>query len=139
MQNPESVHVDKLYRTRDNRRFCQKHGIRLSGPSLGRPSEDTALLKEQKQLQRQDELDRNAVEGKFGQGKRRFSLARVMTKLAQTSEVSIVISFIVMNLEKILSGIVSFWLFIEWRLLVGWRQPSLRPRDLNLMDCNTAA
>ena len=136
---PESVHVDKIYRTRDNRRFCQKHGIRLSGPSLGRPSEDTALLKEQKQLQRQDELDRNAVEGKFGQGKRRFSLARVMTKLAQTSEVSIVISFIVMNLEEILSGIVSFWLFIEWRLLVGWRQPSLRPSDLNLMDCNTAA
>jgi len=100
--------VDKLYRTRDNRQFCKKHGIRLSGPPLGRPSEATALLKEQKQLQRQDELDRNAVEGKFGQGKRRFSLARVMTKLAQTSEVSIVISFIVMNLKKILSGIVSF-------------------------------
>jgi len=136
---PESVHVDKIYRTRDNRRFCKKQGIRLSGPPLGRPSEDTALLKDQKQLQRQDELDRNAVEGKFGQGKRRFSLARVMTKLAQTSEVSIVISFIVMNLEKILSGIVSFWLFSEWRLRVGWRQPSLRPSTLTLMDCNTAA
>jgi len=136
---PESVHVDQIYRTRENRRFCKKHGIRLSGPPLGRPTGDTELLKEQKKLQRQDECDRNAVEGKFGQGKRRFSLGRIMTKLAQTSEVSIMISFIVMNLEKILSGIVSFWLLIEWRLLVGWRQRSLRPSILILMDCKTTA
>ena len=61
-----------------------------------------------------------AVEGKFGQGKRRFSLARIMTKLAGTSEFSIMVSFIVMNLEKILTGALSFWLFVEWRLLV-WR------------------
>ena len=79
------------------------------------------LLKEQKKLQRQDEIDRIAVEGKFGQGKRRFSLARVMTKLAQTSEVSIMISFIVMNLEKILSGFVSFLVFV-WQWLFGRQQ-----------------
>ena len=35
---PESVHVDKIYRTRANRTFCQAHGIRMSGPPLGRPS-----------------------------------------------------------------------------------------------------
>jgi hypothetical protein len=136
---PESVHVDQIYRTRENRKFCKKHGIRLSGPPLGRPTEDTALLKEQKKLQRQDELDRNAVEGKFGQGKRRFSLGRIMTKLAQTSEVSILISFIVMNLEKILTGILSFWHCIEWRLLVWRRQSNLRPNTLSLMGCKTAA
>jgi hypothetical protein len=136
---PESVHVDQIYRTRENRKFCKKHGIRLSGPPLGRPTEDTALLKEQKKLQRQDELDRNAVEGKFGQGKRRFSLGRIMTKLDQTSEVSILISFIVMNLEKILTGILSFWHCIEWRLLVWRRQSNLRPNTLSLMGCKTAA
>ena len=136
---PESVHVDQIYRTRENRKFCKKHGIRLSGPPLGRPTEDTALLKEQKKLQRQDELDRNAVEGKFGQSKRRFSLGRIMTKLAQTSEVSILISFIVMNLEKILTGILSFWHCIEWRLLVWRRQSNLRPNTLSLMGCKTAA
>jgi len=114
---PVSVHVDKIYRTRENRRYCKKKGIRLSGPPLGRPSEESALLKEQKKLQYQDEIDRIAVEGKFGQGKRRFSLARVMTKLAQTSEVSIVVAFIVMNLEKILSGVVSFLLFV-WKWLL---------------------
>lgn len=29
---PASVHVDRIYRTRDNRRFCKKYGIRLSPP-----------------------------------------------------------------------------------------------------------
>jgi hypothetical protein len=122
---PESVHVDRIYRTQENRRFCRKHGIRLSGPPLGRPSAEMELRREQKKLQRQDEIDRIAVEGKFGQGKRRFSLARVMTKLAQTSEVSILISFFVMNLEKILTGIFSFVLFV-WR----WRMARLHPDSL---------
>jgi len=123
---PESVHVDKIYRTKDNRRFCKKHCIRLSGPPLGRPPVDANALKEQKKLQHQDEVDRIAVEGKFGQGKRRFSLARIMTKLAQTSEVSIMIAFMVMNLEKILTGILSF-LFFVWCQLSVWLQQD-RPK-----------
>jgi IS5 family transposase len=118
---PVSVHVDKIYRTRENRRYCKKKGIRLSGPPLGRPIDEAELLKEQKKLQYQDEIDRIAVEGKFGQGKRRFSLARVMTKLAETSEVSIVVAFIVMNLEKILSWVVSFLLFV-WKWLLERQQ-----------------
>ena len=114
---PASVHVDRIYRTRENRRYCKAKGIRLSGPPLGRPIDETELLKEQRKLQHQDEIDRIAVEGKFGQGKRRFSLGRVMTKLAQTSEVSILVAFIVMNLEKILSGVISF-LFFVWKWLL---------------------
>ena len=31
---PESVHVDRIYRTRSNRAFCKERGIRLSGPPL---------------------------------------------------------------------------------------------------------
>jgi hypothetical protein len=126
---PESVHVDKIYRTRENRRFCKKHGIRLSGPPLGKPIDEAEQLKAQRNLQRQDELDRIAVEGKFGQGKRRFSLARIMTKLAQTSEVSIMVTFIVMNLEKILAGVLSFLLFVWWRLLARLRGADLRCRN----------
>jgi hypothetical protein len=34
---PESVHADQIYRTRENRKFCQERGIRISGPPLGRP------------------------------------------------------------------------------------------------------
>jgi len=103
---PESVHADKIYRTVENRRFCQQHGIRLSGPSLGRRPKETEAnkehLKQLKRQQRQDEKDRQAIEGKFGQGKRRFTLGRIMAKLAETSESVIMMSFIVMNLEKIL-------------------------------------
>ncbi len=33
---PESVHADKIYRTRVNRAWCKERGIRLSGPPLGR-------------------------------------------------------------------------------------------------------
>jgi len=108
---PESVHADKIYRTRDNRRYCKKHGIRLSGPPLGRPRQAVESNKEEvralKRQQRRDEIDRIAVEGKFGQGKRRFTLNRIMAKLAETSEAVIMVSFIVMNLEKILSGILQ--------------------------------
>ncbi|CAM4027620.1 hypothetical protein ALCH109712_16985 [Alkalicoccus chagannorensis] len=38
---PEAVLADQLYRTRENRRFCQKRKIRLSGPKLVRPSKET--------------------------------------------------------------------------------------------------
>ena len=34
---PETVLVDKLYRPRENIRYCQERGIRISGPRLGRP------------------------------------------------------------------------------------------------------
>jgi IS5 family transposase len=101
---PESVHCDKIYRTRDNRKFCKNHSIRISGPPLGRPAkvttENAAELKARKLQQRQDELDRIPIEGKFGQGKRRFGLNRIMAKLSKTSETAMAIIFIVMNLEK---------------------------------------
>lgn len=119
---PESVHVDKLYRTRENRNFCQTKKIRMSEPPLGRPSEDMAICKQQKQLMRQDEIDRIPIEGKFGQGKRRFTLARIMAKLAITSEAVVMVSFMVMNLEKILAGVISFlFLLCRW-LLDGQRR-----------------
>jgi len=111
---PESVHADKIYRTRDNRRYCKERDIRLSGPPLGRPKRVTESNKEElqaiKRQHRQDEIDRIAVEGKFGQGKRRFTLNRIMAKLAETSEAVILVSFIVMNLEKILSSILLCFL-----------------------------
>ncbi len=110
---PEVVDADQIYRTRENRKYCKKNGIRLSGPPLGRPKKITetnaALLKQEREIHRQDEKDRNAIEGKFGQGKRRFTLGLIMAKLARTSDVVITISFIVMNLEKILSSLLSFW------------------------------
>jgi hypothetical protein len=62
---------------------------------------------------RQDELDRIPIEGKFGQGKRRFGIGRLLTKLASTSETAIVLCFLVMNLEKWLAAIFLCLFFKE--------------------------
>jgi len=43
------------------------------------------VSKERKKEAAYDERIRNAIEGKLGQGKRRFSLARIMAKLENTS------------------------------------------------------
>jgi transposase, IS5 family len=107
---PESVHADKIYRNWTNHRYCKEHNIRLSGPRLGRApkvtEDNVAALKAAAQQARQDEIDRNAVEGKFGQRKRRYSLNRIMTKLSCTSETAIMITFLVMNLNRWLATII---------------------------------
>lgn len=104
---PNSVHVDKIYRTRENIKYCKKHNIRISGPALGRPKiiDDPKERKQLKELQRKDERDRIPVEGKFGQGKRRFNLKKIMTKLPITSGSQIATIILVMNLEKLLKAI----------------------------------
>lgn len=105
---PESVHVDKIYRTLDNRAWCKKIGIRMSGPPLGRPP--AHVSKEKKKQAAEDERVRQAIEGKFGQAKRRFSLDRVMAKLDNTSKTSIAITFLVMNLVAVFKRLL--WLFL---------------------------
>tara|TARA_B100001059_G_C17776989_1_gene551888 strand:- start:7 stop:1476 length:1470 start_codon:yes stop_codon:yes gene_type:complete len=97
---PESAHADKIYRNKENRKFCKKYGIRISGPCLGRPPKDMKLRKEQKDIQRQDEAVRNAVEGRFGVAKRKYKLDRILTKIKGSSETLIALVFMVMNLEK---------------------------------------
>ncbi len=58
------------------------------------------FARNKKKLARQDEIDRIPVEGKFGQGKRRFGLARIMAKLEETSLTVIGMNLLAMNLEK---------------------------------------
>ena len=106
---PESVHADKIYITMKNRKYCKERNIRITGVPLGRPkketSENAAEIKAKKIQFRRDEIDRIQIEGKFGQGKRRFGLGLIMSKLPGTSEVSIMISFLLMNLEKLMRSI----------------------------------
>jgi transposase, IS5 family len=101
---PESVHVDKMYRKKENRDWCKERGIIMSGPPLGRPPANVS--KEKKKQDKESESIRNSIEGKFGQAKRRFTLARVMTKLSYTSETAIAITFLVMNLSSHLSRLL---------------------------------
>jgi hypothetical protein len=94
---PESVHAERIYRTRENRAWCKERGIRISEPPLGRPPANVSKEKEKQAAS--DERIRNAIEGKFGQGKRRFGLNLVMAKLDNTSQTAIAITFLVMNLS----------------------------------------
>lgn len=44
---PERVLVDQMYRNRANRDYCKEHGIRISGPKLGRPAANHKASKEE--------------------------------------------------------------------------------------------
>lgn len=130
---PESVHADQIYRNRNNIKLCRKHGIRLSGPRLGRPPKELTQQQELKKQFRRDEIDRIPIEGKFGQAKRRFGLSRIMCKLAQTSETAIAMIFLVMNLEKWLKAFpfiffnfckTSFLGFFYRKTRAKWSQKS---------------
>jgi len=94
----EAVLADKIYRNRENLRYCKELGIRLSGPRLGRPSNTEQYA--ERQMEKQDAKDRNAVEGKFGEGKRFYSLGRIMARLREISETVIALQFLVINLEQ---------------------------------------
>lgn len=68
---PERVLADQIYRTRENRRYCKEHNIRLSGPKLGRPSIYTKVDKKQEY---QDNTDRIEVERTFSLSKRCYGM-----------------------------------------------------------------
>ena len=97
---PMAAIADKIYRNRENIKYCKECGIRLSGPPLGRPSLDKELLREQRKQEVEDSKIRNSVEGKFGEGKRVYGLGRIFTRLEETSETVIALNILVMNLEK---------------------------------------
>ncbi|MDY6967018.1 MAG: transposase, partial [Halobacteriota archaeon] len=91
--------MDSIYRTMANRAFCKKHCIRISGHPFGRPPKAVKSNDNLKQ-EKQDLRERVAIEGKIGEGKRRYGLSRIMVKLPETSEAVIGIIILVMNLER---------------------------------------
>jgi len=122
---PEAVLADKIYRTRENREFCKAKGIRLSGPKLGRTTEEEK--KEAKKQAYQESCERNEVESKFGTGKRKYTMDCIMAKLKETSESTIILNLIVMNLEKKLQLLLCKFLYglcklrnlqLVWNMLV---------------------
>jgi len=64
---PASVQADRIYRTRENRAWCQERGIIISGLPLGRPPANVS--KETKKQAGEYERSRNSIEGKFGSTK----------------------------------------------------------------------
>ena len=93
---PKRVLVDQIYRTQKNRAFCKEHGIEMSGPKLGRPSEKAREADKKKEYQ--DNRDRIEVERFFSRDKHSFGAGLIMTKLEETSLSSIALSVLAANI-----------------------------------------
>lgn len=112
---PSRVLADKIYRNRENLRYCKERGIRLSGPALGRPKKGEERNKVQDY---QDECERVEVERKFSLGKRKCGMGLVTAKLEDTAAHVVALSILLLNLRKIQ---YAFLQFLDW--LLGFLQP----------------
>ena len=95
---PERILADKIYRDRNNLVYCREHGIRLSGPSLGRPKENATT---DRKTEYEDNADRIAVERAFALAKQKYGLGLITSRLDETTGSSIVLSVIAMNVDRI--------------------------------------
>lgn len=95
---PERVLADKIYRNRENLSYCKEHGIRLSGPALGRPRKGEQCDRRQTYP---DQNERIEVERQFSLAKRKCNLGKVKTKLEETIGFTIAMSIVVLNLRRI--------------------------------------
>ena len=112
---PERVLADKIYRTRENLRYCKEHNIRMSGPALGRPKRTTEYDAKQAHT---DECERVEVERRFSLAKRKCGMGLVRAKLEETAAHVLAMSVLVLNLRRI-----QHTLLLLVALLLGFEQP----------------
>ena len=122
---PERILADKIYRNRQTLAFCKGHGIRLSGPALGKPPKDPDLSRQAKKLEYHDNCDRNAVEGVFGTGKTAYGLSRVMAHLPETAVCVIGVALLLLNLTSSMRAALALFCFLPVVIiLLGlWSRP----------------
>lgn len=119
---PKAILADKTYRNRDNLNFCKEHGIRLSGPRLGRPK--ASELEADKEQAYHDSCNRNMVEGRIGIDKRRYGLDLIYARLERTGEVEAAINVLCMNVAHLLRVLLR--LMARWCNLAIIGIPRLR-------------
>ena len=106
---PEAILADKIYQTRANRAWCQERGIRISGPALGRRR--TGDTEASRQMH-QDACERNAIEGRNGNLKRRYGLDLIMSKLDETAKTEAALNILAMNAAyRLCRWLAHFFLF----------------------------
>jgi len=101
---PKKVLADKIYATRENRKWLKQEGIQLSAKPLGRPSLKAVV-------NHISPGERNPIEGKFGQAKTAYGMNRIRAKLARTSESWVASIVLVLNLVK-WTGQVRYCLYL---------------------------
>lgn len=97
---PALVQADKIYWTRENRKWLDERKIRYTAAPLGRPKEQSYY---QKRKNKNEAARRNHIEGKFGQGKNGYELNRIRARLKSTSESMIACIVFVMNVINYVS------------------------------------
>jgi hypothetical protein len=119
---PEAILADTTYRNQNNRAFCKKNHIRLSGPRLGRPKESEREI-DREQAYR-DSCDRNMVESRNGIAKRRFGLDLIMAYLKSTAETEAALQVFAMNIAHCLRALLRL---LFRRLVLLFKRMALSP------------
>ena len=78
--------------------FCQKNGIRISGPRLGRPAKNEEIRRKDAKTAAQDNADRIQIERYFSTAKRRNGMGLITKKREDTSLTTIALSVLVTNI-----------------------------------------
>jgi len=127
---PELVQVDKIYATRENRAYLKERGIRITAPPLGRKRVKEPETPYQKRKRKQEAVERNQIEGKFGQGKNGYNLNNIRAYTRATSESWVACIFFVMNLLAVqkfsflLSNSMQFFLkYVSEKAIRGNLEP----------------
>lgn len=116
---PKAVMADAIFRNRENLRWLKQRGIRISGPALGRPPK--VRNEAQKTQMRLDAKLRNGIESSYGVAKRRYGLSCIRAKLPGTTESTIMLQFLVMNLDRRLRILLTHFIFAISRCINGHR------------------
>ena len=109
---PAELLADRIYLTRENRKFLKELNIKIYGKPLGRPKQQIKTSA-QRYRDRKKEAQRNHIEGKFGQAKRGYGLNNIMARRKDTSESWINTIIFIMNLQKLLkiAGKYGYFLY----------------------------
>lgn len=100
---PAMVLADQIYWTRENRKYLKERNIQSSAIPLGPPKE---LSKYEKQKAREINNKRSEIEGKFGQGKLKYGLDDLFTRLPETIKANINLIFLAVNVIKTVNAVL---------------------------------
>ena len=110
---PKRVLVDQVYRTKENRRFCEERGIVMSGRQPGRPPKDAKERRGLEKKERRNDTDRIEIERFFSRDKRCCGAGLIMTKLSKTTLGAVALSVLVANLFGVPLPVLFLFYFMD--------------------------
>ena len=110
---PKRVLVDLVYRTKENRAFCEERGIEMQKRKPGRKPKDAKERRKLEKKERRNDADRIEVERFFSVEKRCCGAGLIMTKLSKTTLGSIALSVLVANLFGVQLPLLFLFYFMD--------------------------